>query len=161
MNTINEMDVQLSPGATAGDKVRALRAAQKMSMAELSRRTGLSTRIICYYEKNERVPGVEAIKKLSSAFGVSTSFFMDDEEFSRQEKQDEFLSQVKKDYGSRGKAQAKKLLEDTNALFAGGELSEEEQVDFMDEMQELFVIAKKRAKMKHGSGRNTQPDQGK
>lgn len=161
MNTINEMDVKLSPGATAGDKVRALRVAQKMSMAELSRRTGLSTRSICYYEKNERVPGVDAIKKLSVAFGVSTNFFMDDEEFSRQEQQDEFLSQVKKEYGSRGKAQAKKLLEDTNALFAGGELSEEEQSDFMDEMQELFVIAKKRAKMKRGSGRNTPQDQGK
>ncbi|MCD8068692.1 MAG: helix-turn-helix domain-containing protein [Lachnospiraceae bacterium] len=159
MSTINELAVNLSPDATMGDKVRALRAAQKMSMAELSRRSGLTTRAIRYYEDNERVPSVDAVKKLSAAFDVSTSFFLDDDEFRRQEKQDAFLEQVNKEYGSRGKAQARRLLEDTNALFAGGELSEEEQGDFIDEMQELFVIAKKRAKAKRGSSKNAQNSQ--
>lgn len=156
MSTINELAVTLSPNATIGDKVHALRTAQKMSKTELSRRTGLSTRSISYYEDNDRDPGVDAIRKLSAAFDVSTSFFLDDEEFNKQKKEEDFLAQIGKEYGSRGKAQAKRLLTDTQALFAGGELSEEEQSDFMDEMQELFVIAKKRAKERRNSQNSAQ-----
>lgn len=38
---------------------------------------------------------------------------------------------VRKKYGSRGVAQAKKIKEQTTALFAGGELSEEDQAAFI------------------------------
>ena len=43
-------------------------------------------------------------------------------------------------------AQAKKIKEQTTALFAGGELSEEDQAAFIKEMEALFLDAKTDAK---------------
>ena len=42
--------------------------------------------------------------------------------------------------------QAKKIKEQTSALFAGGELSEEDQANFIKEMEALFLDAKEEAK---------------
>ena len=42
--------------------------------------------------------------------------------------------------------QAKKIKEQTTALFAGGELSEEDQAAFIKEMEALFLDAKEDAK---------------
>lgn len=59
---------------------------------------------------------------------------------------DQFYADVRKKYGSRGVAQAKKIKEQTSALFAGGELSEEDQANFIKEMEALFLDAKEEAK---------------
>ena len=67
-----ETKITLSPDATMGDKIRAARISLGMSQAELSRRTGLTSRAIRYYESNNRTPTVDAIKKVSEALGLST-----------------------------------------------------------------------------------------
>lgn len=136
----------LSPDSTNGDKIKALRTAQGISLAELSRRTGLSSRAIRYMEDNERTPSVDAIQKLSAALGVTTDFFMDDITFQQELQADQFYAEVKRKYGSRGVAQAKKIREQTSTLFAGGELSEEDRLAFIEEMQEIFFDSKEEAK---------------
>ena len=47
-----------APDATNGDKIKALRTAQHMSMAELARRASMSDRAIRYIESNQREPSV-------------------------------------------------------------------------------------------------------
>lgn len=136
----------LTPDSTNGDKIRALRLAQHMTLAELSRRSGMSNRAIRYMEDNERTPSVEAIQKLSAALGVTTDFFMDDVTFEQELKAEQFYAEAKKKYGSRGVAQAKKIREQTNTLFAGGELSEEDRLAFIEDMEELFFETKEDAK---------------
>jgi len=48
-------------------------------------------------------------------------------------------------YGSRGKRQAKNLLEGCRELFAGGELSDEDKFAFVTEIQQLFLASKQEA----------------
>ena len=145
---LNTQDVKataaatLAPDATNGDKIKALRTAQHMSMAELARRASMSDRAIRYIESNQREPSVEAIQKIAAALGVTTDYFMDEATFQH----DLFYADVRKKYGSRGVAQAKKIKEQTTALFAGGELSEEDQAAFIKEMEALFLDAKADAK---------------
>ncbi|MCD8010701.1 MAG: helix-turn-helix domain-containing protein [Lachnospiraceae bacterium] len=141
-----EASSSLAPDATNGDKVRALRLAQGLSLAELARRTGLTSRAIRYMENNERTPSVDAVRRLSAALGVTTDYFMDNETFRRELQDDAFYTEVRQKYGSRGVAQAKKIQQQTTALFAGGELSGEDQLAFIEEMEEVFLIAKKEAK---------------
>lgn len=136
----------LSPDATNGEKIKALRTAQGMTMAELARRASMSDRAIRYIESNQREPSVEAIQKISAALGVTTDYFMDDATFQKELSDDQFYADVRKKYGSRGVAQAKKIKEQTTALFAGGELSEEDQSNFIKEMEALFLDAKEDAK---------------
>ncbi len=83
-NLLDTQDVRaeaataLTPNATNGEKIKALRSAQGMSMAELSRRASMSDRAIRYIEAGEREPSVDAIqnngekiKALRSAQGMS------------------------------------------------------------------------------------------
>ena len=140
-NLLNTQDVRaeaataLTPNATNGEKIKALRTAQGMSMAELSRRASMSDRAIRYIEAGEREPSVDAIQKIAAALGVTTDYFMDDATFQKELSDDQFYADVRKKYGSRGVAQAKKIKEQTSALFAGGELSEEDQANFIKEME--------------------------
>lgn len=86
-NLLNTQDVRaeaataLTPNATNGEKIKALRTAQGMSMAELSRRASMSDRAIRYIEAGEREPSVDAIQKIAAALGVTTDYFMDDTGF--------------------------------------------------------------------------------
>ena len=114
--------------------------------AELSRRASMSDRAIRYIEAGEREPSVDAIQKIAAALGVTTDYFMDDATFQKELSDDQFYADVRKKYGSRGVAQAKKIKEQTSALFAGGELSEEDQANFIKEMDALFLDAKEEAK---------------
>ena len=127
-NLLDTQDVRaeaataLTPNATNGEKIKALRTAQGMSMAELSRRASMSDRAIRYIEAGEREPSVDAIQKIAAALGVTTDYFMDDATFQKELSDDQFYADVRKKYGSRGVAQAKKIKEQTSALFAGGGL---------------------------------------
>lgn len=147
MSNNTETTITLSPDATMGDKIHAARVSQNMSQAELSRLTGLSARAIRYYESNNRTPSVDAIKKIAEALGLATSYFMDDADFQAQLKREAFLAEAKEKYGSRGKAQAKRIAEEARALYAGGELSEADKQGFMEEMMEIFMISKEEAKV--------------
>ena len=86
-NLLDTQDVRaeaataLTPNATNGEKIKALRTAQGMSMAELSRRASMSDRAIRYIEAGEREPSVDAIQKIAAALGVTTDYFMDDATF--------------------------------------------------------------------------------
>lgn len=141
-----DAEVILGPDATIGDKLKALRLSKKITLAALSRSSGLSDRAIRYIENNERQPGVDAIKKLSAALDVSTSYFMDDDLFQEEVDKEEVLAEAKEKYGSRGKAQAERIYQQTQALFAGGQLSEEDRSAFRDLMIDLFFETKEEAK---------------
>lgn len=49
-------------------------------------------------------------------------------------------------FGNRGAKQAQQILEQAAAMFAGGELSDEDKTAFMDEIQSLYLDSKRRAK---------------
>ena len=106
----------------------------------------MSDRAIRYIEAGEREPSVDAIQKIAAALGVTTDYFMDDATFQKELSDDQFYADVRKKYGSRGVAQAKKIKEQTSALFAGGELSEEDQANFIKEMELSSLMQKKRQK---------------
>ena len=141
-----DAEVILGPDATIGDKLKALRLSKKITLAALSRSSGLSDRAIRYIENNERQPGIDAIKKLSAALDVSTSYFMDYDLFQEEVDKEEVLAEAKEKYGSRGKAQAERIYQQTQALFAGGQLSEEDRSAFRDLMIDLFFETKEEAK---------------
>ena len=141
-----DAEITLGPDATIGDKVKALRLSKKITLTELSRASGLSDRAIRYIENNERQPSVDAVKKLSAALEVETSYFIDDDVFQEETAKEEILERAKKLYGNHGMAQARRIYESAKGLYAGGQLNEEEQDEFRDLMMELFFETKEDAK---------------
>lgn len=141
-----DAEISIGPDASIGDKVRALRISKKMTMAELARTSGLTDRAIRYIESNERKPSIDAIKRLSAALGVATNFFMEDILFQEEMDKETFLEQTNKKYGSKGKAQAAAILNQTQTLFSGGELTDEDKEMFRNEMMAIFWDSKEKAR---------------
>lgn len=59
---------------------------------------------------------------------------------------EEFISEAAVQHGLRGEQQARKIIVQTQALFAGGDLSDEDQLAFLHEMQAIYFDSKERAK---------------
>jgi transcriptional regulator with XRE-family HTH domain len=130
-----------------GDKIRAARQAAEMTQDALAEKVGVSRRTIMLYETNRRKPkNAATIISLAKALNVGTDYFLTDDELKQIEEQEAFLEQAGEQYGNRGKAQARLILDQTSALFAGGDLSEEDKEAFFQTMTEIYFDAKAKAK---------------
>ena len=138
-------EIIIGPDASIGDKVRALRLSKKMTVSALSRTSGLTDRAIRYIETNQRKPSIDAVERLSAALGVATIFFMEDILFQEEMDKEAFLEQASKKYGSKGKAQAAAILDQTQTLYSGGELTDEDKEMFRNEMRAICWDSKDKA----------------
>ena len=121
-----------------GDKVRKLRKEKGWSQEELAKKLGVNTRTVFTYENGTYPRYQKTYDQLAEIFGV-------DADYLRTESND-FLDEVSARYGSRGQAQARMILEQTHQLFAGGSLSDDDELAFLHEIQRLYLDSKERAK---------------
>ena len=132
------------------EKVRQLRKGMKLSQGELAQKIGVSARSIAAYEAGTSYPRYkETYEALATALGVEVNYLRTEDE--------EFLEDVGQQYGSRGQRQAQAILGEARQLFAGGELSDDDKLAFLTEMQQLFLDSKQRAK-KYTNRRYLQDD---
>ena len=124
---------------TFGEKIKTLRKEKGLNQTQLAQAVGVSLRTIRGWEIEGRYPKQHAIyQKLADVLNCDITYLMTEDEA--------FITQASEQFGSRGTMQALQILEQVNALFAGGELSDEDKTAFMDEVQTLYLDSKKRAK---------------
>lgn len=124
-----------------GDKVRDLRKQSKMTQEELAKALDVSTRTVINYEQGKLYPRKrERYTQLADVFGVELNYLLTEDE--------EFITEAGEMYGRRGRMQAQDILERTSALFAGGDLSDVDQLAFIHEIQKIYFDSKERAKVK-------------
>ena len=127
-----------------GDKIRAARKRAGFTQKELAAKVEVTTRCIQYYESNIRKPQTtEMIIKLAAALGEDVNYFLSDRELEIMRENEMFLGEAESKYGKSGKAQAKQIIENAQALFAGGELAEEYKEAFFQAITELYFDSKK------------------
>ena len=121
------------------EKVRQLRKAKKLSQKELAKQIGVSTRSVAAYEMGTSYPRYkETYEALADALGTDVNYLRTEDE--------EFLEGVGQQFGSRGQRQAEAILGEAQQLFAGGDLSDDDKLAFLTEMQRLFLDSKQRSK---------------
>ena len=124
---------------TFGEKVQNLRKAKNMSQTQLADAICVSLRTVRGWEIEGRYPKQhDFYQRLSDVLGCDVSYLTTEGE--------SFITEAAEQYGSRGAKQAQLILEQAAAMFAGGELSDEDKTAFMDEIQMLYLDSKKRAK---------------
>ena len=122
-----------------GEKVKKARKAMKLTQYELAAKIGVSGRSVAAYEEGASYPRyMKTYEALANALAVDVNYLRTEEE--------EFMTEVARDYSTRGQRQAQAILTEARRLFAGGELSDEDQIAFLTEMQQLFLDSKARAK---------------
>lgn len=122
-----------------GDKLRGQRVRRGLTQDEFAKEIGVSRRTLIYYEQGKTYPQQRSFyKRLADYFEVDVNYFLTEDE--------EFLVGAAEKYGRRGLSQAETVLEQAAALFAGGDLSDEDKQAFLREIQELYFDSKERAK---------------
>lgn len=115
-----------------------------MSQAELAEKLGVSQQTISKYERGTREPDNETLVKLAEIFNCSIDYLLGKTDI--RNPYDEFLTQAKEKYGSRGKKQAEELLENIQSLFDGGELPDEDKDEFFRAITEIYFESKEKNK---------------
>ena len=135
-----------------GDKVREARVSLGMSQIQLAKEIGVTSRSIQCYEKNEKMPRQATMAKLAKALKVSVRFLSDDDcdDPVAEIEKDNYMEEARARYGSKGVRDAEQLLAENAALFAGGELSEEQKDAFFQAVMTAYVKCKEEAKTKFG-----------
>ena len=124
-----------------GEKVRKQRQQMGLSQEEVANAIGITKRTLRNYESGFSYPQDRSIYfKFADFFKMDVNYFLTENE--------EFLTVAAENYGKKGQDQANMILEQAAALFAGGELSETDQIAFLHNMQALFLESKEIARAK-------------
>lgn len=127
---------------TFGEKIKRLRLEKNLSQQDLANLIGKSSRTVTAYEIGASHPRTRALyHKLAEVLEVNVNYLLTDGE--------DFMMEVGEQFGRRGQMQAAAILHQTKELFAGGTLSETDQLAFLTEMQEIFLDAKRSAQKKY------------
>lgn len=137
---------------TFSEKVKDARLQLGLSQTQLGEAVGISLRAIVSYEKGEKKPRPGTMLKLAKALGVSVKFLSDDtcENPMEDIEKDGYIEEAREKYGAKGARDVDKLLADNAALFAGGELSQEQKDAFFQAVMTAYVTCKEEAKAKFG-----------
>ena len=137
---------------TFAEKVKDARIVLKLTQTELGEAAGVSLRTIYAYENNEKKPRAGTMLRLAKALKVSVKFLSDDscEDPMADIEKDSYIEDARERYGSSGAKDMDRLLADNKALFAGGELSQEQKDAFFQAVMTAYVTCKEASKKKFG-----------
>lgn len=122
-----------------GEKLAMCRKQANMTQKELGERIGVSARSIINYEVNGSYPKKREIyAKLSEVLNIDINYLLTEDE--------EFVLDAVEMYGAKGHTDAKQILQQTSALFAGGELNENDMDAFFKTITEIYFDSKEKAK---------------
>ena len=124
---------------TFGEKLREVRLNRRMTQEALATQAGIAKRTLINYEVKGLLPkSRDTYYRLAEALDVDPKVLINDDE--------DFVVAAAEKYGNRGMQQAMSLLQQVNALYAGGELADDDMDAMNKALQEAYMIAKERNK---------------
>ena len=138
---------------TFSDKIKRSREIAGLTQEELAAAVGVSRRTIASYECQGILPRATTLSKLAKALKVSTKYLSCDECTNPLEdiERDGYVTEARALYGAKGARDMEGLLSANAALFAGGELSQEQKDAFFEAIMASYLTCKEEAKKKFGS----------
>ena len=122
-----------------GEKLRELRKRSGLSQEELAEKIGVSRRSLIYYEQGKAYPSrPETITAIADVFGITTDELYSD--------RDRFVSEAAAAGGARARQSAQEVIDNMCALFAGGELSNEDKEEAMHIVMEAYLRSREKNK---------------
>ena len=132
---------------TMGQKIKERRNALRMTQAQLADLLGVSPRNISRYETDMTVPPRKGLQTLARVLGVSAVYLSDpeieDENYGKAE--EPYVDAVGDQYGAKGARDMMSLLQDNVALFAGGDIPQEDKDKFFEAVRAAYVATKQDA----------------
>ena len=120
------------------EKIIQLRKKHNMTQEDLAKAINVSRKSIGLYEMGERLPRKNVVKKISEYFCVPVDYLMSPNE--------QFIMDATAASGARGKLTATEVINNAAALFAGGDVSDDDKEMVMKAIQDAYWDAKRRKK---------------
>ena len=120
------------------EKIIQLRKKHNMTQEDLAKAINVSRKSIGLYEMGERLPRKNVVKKISECFCVPVDYLMSPNE--------QFIMDATAASGARGKLTATEVINNAAALFAGGDVSDDDKEMVMKAIQDAYWDAKRRKK---------------
>ena len=125
------------------EKLRNIRISKNISQEELAEQTGISRRSIQNYESGRLLPKKRSVYAvLAEALGIEEDVLLN--------RDIDFVLRANEQYGGDAMRQAMDLVADVKALWAGGEMEEEDMDEIMRALQEAYLEAKQKKSVRHG-----------
>jgi transcriptional regulator with XRE-family HTH domain len=120
------------------EKLKNIRISKGWSQEEAAERSGISRRTIQNYESGNMLPKKRSTYTvLADTFGVEEAVLLDSNI--------DFVLRANEQYGDSAMRQAMDLVADVKALWAGGEMAEEDMDEIMRSLQEAYLEAKQKS----------------
>ncbi len=138
-----------------GRKVRARREELNLSQEQLAALCSLSRRSIISYESSDKLPRASTVRTLAAALGVTARYLENDEVTDPLDgiDQEPYIEEARKAYGKKGADEMARVLEQNEALFAGGTLTESQKDMFYEAVTRAYFSNKQKAREKFGGKR--------
>ncbi|MCD8151285.1 MAG: helix-turn-helix domain-containing protein [Clostridiales bacterium] len=134
------------------DKVRYHRGQLGLNQKQLAEKAGIGFRTIVTYESGERFPQAAQLYKLAKALDVSTEYLKDDtiEDPTYGLDRMDYVEEMRKKEGRKESLDLEKMLQQNQALFAGGTVSEEAKDAYFQAVMKAYVECKESARQTFG-----------
>ena len=132
---------------TTGEKIRERRTHLGLTQTELADKIGVTLRTITKYEKQGVMPRGRNLRELAKVLGVSEIYLandeIEDETYGLEETP--YIDSVRSTYGAKGANDMQNLLMQTQALFAGGDIPQEDKDKFFQAVMASYIATKEDA----------------
>lgn len=137
------------------EKIIKARGMLGLTQQELGDSIGVSKRTIASYESEGAIPRKSTLAKLGRVLKVSVKYLSDEKCTDPLEdiEHDDYVAEARAIYGSRGAKDMEGLLKANTALFAGGELSQEQKDVFFESIMKAYFACKEEAKTKFSNNK--------
>ncbi len=133
---------------TTGEKIRDLRLGLGWKQSELAEKTGITIRSITNYETDASKPRGLQLRKICEALNVTEDYLLnpeiDDPAYGLETAP--YVSAAREQYGKKGAMDIKELLEANKAMFAGGDVPQEDKELFFQAVTEAYFRCKQDAR---------------
>lgn len=135
---------------TTGEKIKDRRITMNMTQKDLADRVGTTVRTISSYEAAGSKPRGLNLRKLCTVLNVSESYLLNDEieDPTYGVEEAPYIESARTTYGKKGAMDVEKLLTQTKAMFAGGDVPEEDKELFFQAVTEAYFANRQRASEK-------------
>lgn len=132
---------------TLGEKIRENRLRKNLTQAELANEAELTVRTVSKYETDTVMPKGRNLYRLARALGVSVAYLMQPEIEDPTYGLDEepYLDAARAKFGKKGQDEMENLLSGVKAMFAGGEIPQENKDQFFQAVMQAYLACKEDA----------------
>lgn len=132
---------------TTGEKIRDLRLSLGLKQSELAEKTGITIRSITNYETDASKPRGLQLRKICEALNVTEDYLLNPEidDPTHGLETAPYVNSVRAQYGKKGAMDIKELLEANQAMFAGGDIPQEDKELFFQAVMEAYLRCKQEA----------------